>query len=162
SDFRRAIELPDASLEAWAHCSLLCQQRKDSEGGRKAIAGMLQKFSASANSLQANGLAWACALSPGSISDWKQPLELAEKAVAESRNAATLNTLGAVECRAKRPDDAIKHLQDAIKLQGGGGTAWDWLFLAMAHHQLGNADKARRWFDKAAAGIDEASDEDAG
>jgi hypothetical protein len=30
-----------------------------------------------------------------------------------------------------------------------GGDANDWLFLAMAHWQLGEKDKAREWYDKA-------------
>ena len=29
-----------------------------------------------------------------------------------------------------------------------GGDAWDWLFLAMAHWQLGNKDEARKWYDQ--------------
>ena len=30
-----------------------------------------------------------------------------------------------------------------------GGHASDWLFLAMAHHKLGNRDEARKWYDRA-------------
>jgi hypothetical protein len=35
-----------------------------------------------------------------------------------------------------------------------GGDAADWLFLAMAHWQLDNAEEADRWYDKAVKSMD--------
>jgi WD40 repeat protein/serine/threonine protein kinase/tetratricopeptide (TPR) repeat protein len=157
ADFRRAIELPGANPQVWVFCALLCTQQQDAEGSRKTVGGMLEKFGATDNLEIANSVAWACALAPNGVTDWKNPLKLAEKAVAKQRDANNLNTLGAVECRAKREREAIQHLQEGMKLQGKGGTAWDWLFLAMAHHQLGQTVEARTWLDKAAAWMDEAT-----
>jgi hypothetical protein len=37
--------------------------------------------------------------------------------------------------------------------------AWDWCFLAMAHHRLGHAEEARRCLVEAARWIDEANRE---
>jgi hypothetical protein len=37
----------------------------------------------------------------------------------------------------------------------GGGDAYDWIFLAMAHWQLGEKDRAREWYDRGLAGIEE-------
>ncbi len=51
---------------------------------------------------------------------------------------------------------AIEKLDDAVKSQGQGGTAWDWLFLAMAHHRLCHADEARKYLAKAGKWIDQA------
>ena len=87
-----------------------------------------------------------------------------------------LNTLGASTYRAGHFEEAIGHLNDAMKVlhqplgqrtgvdasaRGGGpstpiasGEAMDWLILAMAHHRLGHAEEARRWLDKATAAID--------
>ena len=36
-----------------------------------------------------------------------------------------------------------------------GGDATDWLFLAMAHWQLGDRDEARRWYNKAIGWMEE-------
>ncbi len=41
---------------------------------------------------------------------------------------------------------AIAGLDQATAL-GNGGTAFDHVFLAMAHARLGNPDDARRWFN---------------
>ena len=35
-----------------------------------------------------------------------------------------------------------------------GGDSFDWFFLAMAHWQLGETDKARKWFDQAVGWMD--------
>jgi WD40 repeat protein/serine/threonine protein kinase/tetratricopeptide (TPR) repeat protein len=54
--------------------------------------------------------------------------------------------LGMALYRAKKFDKALPHLQEAMKLR-----AWyvDWPALAMTHHQLGHADEAKKWLDKA-------------
>ncbi len=35
------------------------------------------------------------------------------------------------------------------------GTAWDWLFLAMAHHHQGHTEPARKWLARAVTWLDE-------
>ena len=59
--------------------------------------------------------------------------------------ANRLNTLGAVLYRAGRFEEAVRQLKRSVEVHGAGGTPYDALFLAMAHHQLGHADQARRW-----------------
>jgi hypothetical protein len=56
-----------------------------------------------------------------------------------------MNTLGAILYRAGRFEEAIRQLRRAGELHGADGTPFDALFLAMAHHQLGHAEEARRW-----------------
>ena len=41
-----------------------------------------------------------------------------------------------------------------------GGDSFDWFFLAMAHWQFGEKEKAGAWFDKAAAWIEKNSPDD--
>jgi hypothetical protein len=41
-----------------------------------------------------------------------------------------------------------------MKAHGRGGVVEDWLFLAMAHCRLGEMNRARRWFTKAAEALD--------
>ena len=40
-----------------------------------------------------------------------------------------------------------------MELRMGGDSA-DWFFLAMAHWQLGEKDKARQWYDRAVEWMD--------
>jgi tetratricopeptide (TPR) repeat protein len=47
-----------------------------------------------------------------------------------------------------RTAEAKVELNESIKLHGKGGTTLDYLFLAMAHHQLGQPNEARTWLDK--------------
>jgi WD40 repeat protein/tetratricopeptide (TPR) repeat protein len=157
ADFQRAIELPDANPQVWVFCATVCARQKDADGSRKVTSGMLERFGRTANPELANNIAWACALAPAGVSDWTKPLELAKKATDKQRTAENLNTLGAVECRAKRERDALGHLHEGMKLQGNGGTAMDWLFLAIANQQLGQTAEAQTWLGKAAAWIDEAT-----
>ena len=65
------------------------------------------------------------------------------------KEGAFWNTLGVALCRAGKWEDAIPALKESMDLTSGGNS-WDWFFLAMAKHKLGNKD-AREWFDKAVA-----------
>jgi len=53
---------------------------------------------------------------------------------------------------ADRCEEAVK----TIDQNQGANAAFDWLFLAMAHHRLGKADKTKEYLDKAADWIDAA------
>jgi hypothetical protein len=59
--------------------------------------------------------------------------------------AAVLNTLGAALFRAGRFEEAIRRLEDGIRLRKGGSIPEDWPFLAMAHYRLGHIAEAKRW-----------------
>lgn len=59
-----------------------------------------------------------------------------------------MNTLGAALYRARRFEDSIRRLDEGIREQGGKSLPQDWVFLALAHHQLGHGAEARRWLDR--------------
>src|SRR5205085_5244188 len=63
------------------------------------------------------------------------------------------NTLGAAHLRAGNWKDAITALGKSMSLRKGGDS-FDWFFLAMAHWQLGEKEKARQWHDKVVAWMD--------
>jgi tetratricopeptide (TPR) repeat protein len=65
-------------------------------------------------------------------------------------NATHRAAYGAALYRAGKYEEALKQLKEAIRLEDVDGYNWRKLFLAMAYHRLGQAEKARAWLDKAA------------
>ena len=62
-----------------------------------------------------------------------------------------LNTLGAALYRAGRFEEAVRQLDRSVEAHGAGGTPFDALFLAMAHHRLGRVEQARDWLRRGTA-----------
>ena len=80
----------------------------------------------------------------------KRLTELAHRATAHfPQSSACLETLGGACYRSGNFADAEKYLSRAVQLDGRGGTAWMDFFLAMTHQRLGNAKKAKDFFDQA-------------
>ncbi len=76
--------------------------------------------------------------------DAEQVVELADELQRSDVNSsAYLEIVGAALVRASRPTDGVRQLNDAVVKQKSGGTAWTHLFLAMAHHHLGDDTKAK-------------------
>jgi tetratricopeptide (TPR) repeat protein len=94
------------------------------------------------------------------VADWRAPLALAQKAVADSpKSYAALSHHGALLYRAGRYQDAISGLSEADAaigpdVQESSCLAYNWLFLAMAHHRIGDVEHATKWHDKAVQWID--------
>ena len=77
-------------------------------------------------------------------------LPLAEKAVRlEPGNAGYRNTLGLAYYRADRYREAVDRLRPNLEGQDEEGLAYDLYFLAMSHHRLGEAARARDCYDLA-------------
>ncbi len=102
-----------------------------------------------------NNLAWFLATCAHvQLRDSAEAVKLAQKAVELAPGTGTFwNTLGAAHYRAGNWKEAIVALEKATQLRNGGDS-YDWFFLAMAHWQLGEKDKARQWFDRAVQGMD--------
>ena len=103
--------------------------------------------------MTANDVCWACCLGPDALPDLAPAVRLAELAIAANADHSNLNTLGAILYRAGRFNDAIDRLREGIRKDGRDAFASDWLFLAMAHHRLGDAKEARAALDKATAAM---------
>src|SRR5262249_46078771 len=129
--------------------ALVCLAMGDRAHYRQVCAGILAEFGSTENADVANQVAETCLLAPNATEDLAQAVRLAEKAVAGKRIFTNLNTLGIALYRAGQLDLSIQRLNEAVQVHGKGGTAYDWLFLAMAHHRLGQADEARKWMEKA-------------
>ena len=77
--------------------------------------------------------------------DYRRPVQLAESSVASRTESNRLNTLGAILYRGGEFSAAVEQLERSVAIHGAGGTAYDAVFLAMAHHRLGHPAKAREW-----------------
>jgi tetratricopeptide (TPR) repeat protein len=155
ADYAKATTLGTKDLEVWHVHALVRLMIGDHDGYRHVCASVLKQFGQTKDPDEASSVAWTCVLAPDAVPDQKIPMQLAEKVVSRvPRGPAALNTLGAAHYRAGQLDKAIQRLNEAIQADGKGGTAWDWLFLAMAHQSLGHADEAKKWLDKAVQRID--------
>src|SRR5262249_25094735 len=98
----------------------------------------------------ANDLAWLLANAPDpAVRDPASAVELAGQTAQANPGCATYwNTLGAAHDRAGDLHATIAALGRAVDLTEGG-TAFDHVFLAMAHAQLGDQEQAQHWLDLA-------------
>ena len=119
-----------------------------------------------------NSGAWTCAIGPLSRKHLGQALSLIRRAVELSPATYEYrNTLGATLYRAGEYEDAIKELEESMRIltATASGTAakpdtkeesatimaYDWLFLAMAHQRLGRIEEARTWLRKATRSMEQ-------
>ena len=95
-----------------------------------------------------NGLAWTYLTAPAALRNLEAALSLAEKAVRLApENANFRNTLGVAYYRAARYHEAAKVLRPNLQRQEDTNLAFDLYFLAMIHHRLGEAARARDYYD---------------
>jgi serine/threonine protein kinase/WD40 repeat protein len=147
--YDEAIALGAPHVDPLARQVLFRRILGDVAGYRQACQQLLRAFDVSRVALRtANDIAWSCALGPSAIDDYGELLRVAE-ASARSRPAPNrLNTFGALLYRAGRFEEAVRQLDRSVAAHGAGGTQYDALFLAMAHHRLGHAEEARSWLER--------------
>jgi Flp pilus assembly protein TadD len=92
-----------------------------------------------------NNLAWKLVTDPDPrVRNAAVAVEMAKKAVAQAPDNGTFwNTLGVAHYRAGDDRGAVAALGKSMALRGGGD-AFDWYFLAMARHRLGEREGARK------------------
>src|SRR5262249_37147484 len=152
-----AADPPDVRTSYWQ--GLACLKAGDAEGHRRVCARLLGAPRAGRRllaPLEANNLAMLCALGPKAVNDWTVPVALARAALkgldrstldTDTRRRlrhSCLNTCGAALYRAGRYAEAVDRLSEAVTESGDGGAVEDWLFLALAHQGLGQAEQARK------------------
>jgi WD40 repeat protein len=98
-----------------------------------------------------NNLAWHLLVGPKEVRDAKQALPLARKAVELTPGESLyLNTLGIALYRNDQFKEAVGVLEKSLGAGKGQSDAFDLFFLAMCHHRLGGASRARDCCDRAA------------
>jgi Flp pilus assembly protein TadD len=150
-DLGKASQLAGVDPEAWQHLALLRLHLGDEKGYRQACVTLLKRWGSADDPQIFNTVARTCDLAPSAVADLKPVVQLAEKAAQKSPNDPNvLNTLGALLYRAGRYEEAVERLKEAItKSPMKKGSAWDWLFLAMAQQKLGQPEEARNCLAKA-------------
>jgi len=151
ADFALAMRLQPENLPLRYTQALLLLSQGDKAGLRQACSDLLGRHGGVAGPETANSVAWTCALEPDLVTDSGAPVLLAEFAVKnawESEKALYLNTLGAALFRAGRFEESIRRLEEGIQRRGGESLPQDWVFLALAHHQLAHRPEALRWLDR--------------
>jgi serine/threonine protein kinase/WD40 repeat protein/tetratricopeptide (TPR) repeat protein len=99
-----------------------------------------------------NNLAWIYVAGPAPFRDPDKAQPLAQKAVELAPDRwEHCHTLGVVHYRLGKYEEAVEALERGIKNNNGQPNAFDLYFLAMCHHRLGNAGKAKECFDRAVA-----------
>lgn len=96
-------------------------------------------------------VARACTLAPNSAVDMALVSRLSKRELNDSGTSFwSLNEQGALCCRTKRYKDAVPLLEESLKVEKNpGNSVLNWLWLALAHHHLGESDKAQAWRNKA-------------
>ena len=154
--FARSVEDAPYTLGNWPEHAVLRLHLAGADEYRRMCSELMKRFGATKDVLLANVIAWSCVLGPKALPDLTPCVGLARRAVdAEPGVSAFHNTLGAALYRNGDFANAVQHLKKSIELHENGGSAEDWLFLAMSHHRLKHADEARRWLEKATQWIGE-------
>ncbi len=160
AECKKAIELKASRPIAWKLLADQHLRRGDLESYRQTCASMVAHFGDTEDAKRADMIAWHGSLLPNTISDAKCLVELAERAVATySYDGLYLETLGAALYRNARYEQAVEKLKEALEWHKDKEPVCAWLFMAMAHKQLGQTEEAQAWLGKAAESIDEKSEQ---
>ncbi|HEY7308011.1 MAG TPA: tetratricopeptide repeat protein [Gemmataceae bacterium] len=150
AEFQAAIRLEPKALFSNTLGGALYQQGKPNE----AIACYRKAIESNPNDAPLhNDLAWLLATCPqATFRDPNSAVELAERAVElKPEEYGYWHTLGVAYYRAKKWEKALSALEKSCRLEkatDGKGNAWQWVFQAMAHWQLGHKDEALLWYNK--------------
>jgi tetratricopeptide (TPR) repeat protein len=150
SDMLQAVDSGADDLSTWNAAAILCLWTKDLPRYQKLCADLLRRFGGIQDISRSNGLAYLCSLGPDSARDLPVTLTMVKRLIeTRPQDSEIRNTYGAVLYRCGEIAEAIRQLEEAIRLDGNGGIISDWLFLSMASARTGRADQARRWLDRA-------------
>ncbi len=151
ADFLHATEIDPGIHLHWYSLAVARLGAGDEEGYRRARAEMLRRFRDLRNPAVSNHLCYCCVAVPAQPEEAEAMIRLAECGF-DSR-PIPVRISGALNCRAGRYEAAIADLEKSSL--SFPRRAWDWLFLAMAHHRLGHAEEARKCLKKATEWIEE-------
>jgi WD40 repeat protein len=148
--FGKALELEPNNFGLRYQQILALLEAGDRPAVQKACEAFLRRLPKAADPGTVLWAASSCVLAPDAVADHEAPIRLAESVI-RSFNDRLIHVHGAALYRAGRFEEAIRSLEDGIRLRGTAGSPQDCVFLAMAHERLGHRDEAKRWLDRLAA-----------
>jgi tetratricopeptide (TPR) repeat protein len=163
-DLARAGSFPRAVHKAWSDYALVRLQLKDLPGYREACARLMKAIDGPEKPNLENlaMIAWVCSVDPESEVNLGPLIQALEKQKADPSSPQYypyLRALGSALYRAGKPQEAVKRLQDAT-VSRKTPTPAAWIFLAMAHHELGQKNEAKQWLAKARSWLEEQGKKD--
>jgi serine/threonine-protein kinase len=140
--------------EVWFECAAAHLLAGDQEGYRQNCKLMLEagkKFK-----MRPYLVARACTLAPGAVDDLAPVSQLSEVELkAYAKSFWSLTETGALALQSNRGQEAAALFEMSLKAEAKPGAAvLNCLWLALAHHKLGNNEQARVWLEKAGAWLD--------
>jgi tetratricopeptide (TPR) repeat protein len=154
-DMLQAVDSGSEDLVVWNGAAILCLWTGDSPRYRRLCDELLRHFGDIKDVVRSSGLAYLCSLGPEPSHDLHLAIAMARRLVEGRPSDSEQRTIyGAVLYRAGEHADAIRQLEESIRLNGNGGTLADWLFLSLASQRLGRDEEGRRWLAKAEERID--------
>ena len=153
-EFTKASELAPDDATLWRFRAVTLLGAEDVPAYRQTCLDMLERFENSTDVRVAGNVVLVCVLREDALPDMERLLPLAK--VATPWGSTGAYALGEALYRAGRYDEALESLYEATQTLFRPGAS-EWSFLAMTHHRLGHADKARFYLTEAARWIDEAN-----
>ncbi len=156
ADFSRLLEIWPTYHSRWEQLALTLVASGDLDGYRKFCTRLVERQAGITDASEANNAVWCSIFAPKPVADAEKLLLVARKTLADDpEDFNHLNTLGAALYRAGKSEESIRVLEEGIRLEGKGGSGWDWIFLAMAHQERGRSAQAKKWLAKADAWFQE-------
>jgi serine/threonine protein kinase/WD40 repeat protein/Tfp pilus assembly protein PilF len=143
-----SISFDLGDMQHWAEADALVKEAARQSNGNehaKALGTLRQAVKiAPTLALAHNNLAWLLLTGPKELRDPAQALPEARKAVAANPDEPLYqNTLGVALYRVGQFAEAVNALEKSLRRGMGKTDAFDLFFLAMCHHRLGDAAKAK-------------------
>jgi tetratricopeptide (TPR) repeat protein len=150
ADLARACENPSANIRDWYGQGAARLATNDLEGYRRVRSAILARFAKTRLPRVAQHLLYVSVVLPAAADEAETMIRMGIFAI--SADPSNPRVRGAANYRAGKYASAIADLNQSEKVFTR--RAWDWLFLAMAHYQLGHADEARHCMKTAIEWID--------
>ncbi len=151
ADLARVTRVRPKDYHSWYAQAAARLGAGDLEGYRKARQGIIANFRNDTNYVIVGHVCYVSAALPATPEETQALMTMAE--FAASKAAQNERLRGAVNFRAGHYEAAIADFNRAMTVFPR--RAWDWLFLAMSHQKLGQAEEARKELAKAAQWIEQ-------
>jgi len=159
AEYRKAIDLDGDAPDPYCNLGIILTRKGRYKAAIDVYSDAMKRIPN--NAKIRNAVAWLLATCPDKkFRDPARAVELAQLAVNGSRNNGDYwSTLGTAMYRNGDWKGAIQSLSEAMPLRSGGDS-FDFFFLAMAHWQSGEQEKARAWHEKAVAWMEKNAPKD--